>query len=140
MQNIAEFVSANPWLVLGLIASGLAVTFNELRLKARSIGSLSTPLAIRMINDGSKIVDVREAAKFAEGHIVDARNIPADELLQAPESIKQGKHSTLLICDTGSKSAEVAAKLRKDGVENVFSITGGLAAWQQENLPVVREG
>jgi rhodanese-related sulfurtransferase len=46
----------------------------------------------------------------------------------------------LLVCDNGARSAECAAKLRKDGIENVYSLKGGVSAWQQENLPIVRDG
>ena len=139
MQELIEFTSANPWLISGLIASGLAVVFYELREKARDIGSLNTALAVRLINDGSKVIDLRPADSFATGHIVDAQNIPEKDLLENPDKLKKHKKSTLLVCDTGSRSAEAAASLRKEGIENVFSMKGGLAAWQQENLPVVRD-
>ncbi len=139
MQEIVEFTTANPWLVSGLIASALAVIFYELRLKARDIGSVSTAIAVRLINDGSTVVDVRDADKFSSGHIVDARNVPAKDLLSKPEALKAGKKGALLVCDTGARSAEIASRLRKDGHENIFSIKGGLAAWQQDNLPVVRD-
>ena len=139
MQDLIEFTSANPWLISGVIASGLAVVFYELREKARDIGSLSTALAVRLINDGSKVIDLRAADSFATGHIVDAQNIPEKDLLENPDKLKKHKKSTLLVCDTGNRSAEAAASLRKEGIENVFSMKGGLAAWQQENLPVVRD-
>jgi rhodanese-related sulfurtransferase len=96
-------------------------------------------MAVRLINDGTKVVDVRAADSFAAGHIVDAENIPEKDLLQNPDKLKNRKKNTLLVCDSGSRSAEVAAVLRKDGLDNVFSLKGGLAAWQQENLPVVRD-
>jgi rhodanese-related sulfurtransferase len=140
MLEIIQFTTDNPWLVSGLIASALAVIFYELRLKARDIGSVSTSVAVRLINDGSAVVDVRDAEKFSSGHIVDSRNIPANDLLQSPDKLKAGKKGTVLVCDTGARSAELVAKLRKEGQENIFSIKGGLAAWQQENLPVVRDG
>jgi rhodanese-related sulfurtransferase len=139
MQDLIEFTSANPWLIAGVIASALAVVFYELREKARDIGSLNTALAVRLINDGSKVIDLRAADIFATGHIVDAQNIPEKDLLENPDKLKKHKKSTLLVCDTGNRSAETAASLRKEGIENVFSMKGGLAAWQQENLPVVRD-
>ena len=83
-------------------------------------------------------VDVRKADSFQAGHIVDAQNIEGDELLAKPDSIK-AKKTALLVCDNGNRSGEIAAQLRKDGRENVFSLQGGLNAWQQENLPVVQD-
>jgi rhodanese-related sulfurtransferase len=139
MQELVEFSTANPWLVSGLVASALAVIFYELKLKARDVGSLSIPLAVRMINEGSSVVDVRGNDQFATGHIVDAKNIPLNELQSNADSLKNSKKGALLICDTGVKSGELTAQLRKDGLENVFSIKGGLAAWQQDNLPIVKD-
>ena len=138
MQEIAEFASNNVLLVTGLIASGLAAIFYELRLKARNIASLAVPVAVRMINDGSKIIDVRAGDSFATGHIVDARNVPQDELLKNPDEIK-GKKNVVLVCDNGAASGECVAQLRKNGLENVFSLRGGLAEWQKESLPLVSD-
>lgn len=137
MQEIIEFSSNNPWLVSGLFASALALIFNELRLKSRDIGSLSAAMAVRLINDGAIVIDVRDADKFAAAHIGNARNLQQQELLQNPEQAIKAKKQTLLVCDTGTLSGECAAKLRKQGLENVFSLKGGLTSWQQDNLPVV---
>jgi len=139
MQEFIEFSANNPWLVSGLFASMLALIFYELRIKARDIGSLSTAMAVRLINDGAMVVDVRDADKFSVGHINNARNIQEAELLKNPENITKKNRQALLICDNGARSSECAARLRKNGLENVFSLQGGLAAWQQENLPVVSD-
>ena len=92
---------------------------------------------MRFINGGGAVVDVRDAASFNAGHIVDSVNIPEADLLSSPQKLAKNKKGTLLVCDTGALSAGCAGKLRKDGHENVFTMKGGLLAWQQENLPVV---
>ena len=141
MQDIAEFISNNLLLATGLLASGLAVIFYELRLQARNVGGVSIPAVVRMINDGSKIIDVRPAELFTAGHIVDARNIGKQELLDAADkTLAKHKKNVVLVCDNGAGSAECATKLRKDGYENVFSLRGGLDEWRKENLPLVGAG
>jgi len=139
MQELVEFASNNALLVTGLIASGLAAVFYELRLKARNIASLSTPMAVRMINEGSKVVDVRTAELFAGGHIVDARNVPQQELLDNSSAVQNQKKNVVLVCDNGTQRGECVARPRKDGHENVFSLRGGLEDWRKENLPLVSE-
>ncbi len=139
MQELAEFATQNALLVSGLIASALAVVFYELKIKARGIGSLSPAMAVRLINNGSTVVDVRTADQFATGHIVDARNMPEAELLKSPDALAKHKKGTLLVCDNGARSSECAAQLRKAGIDNVFSIKGGVSAWQQDNLPIVSD-
>ena len=138
MQELAEFSGNNLLLVTGFLASAFAVIFYELRLKSQNIGSLNTMLAVRVINDGCAVVDVRSADLFSGGHLVDARNVPADEL--TAEDLGKNKNGTLLVCETGGTSSATAAKLRAAGLENIYSLKGGIAAWQQENLPIVSKG
>ena len=94
-------------------------------------------MAVSAINNGTAVIDVRPAEQFATGHIVDARNILAADLDAAKEPLTKNKKGTVLVCENGASSAECAARLRKQGIDNVFSLKGGVMAWQQENLPIV---
>lgn len=138
MQEIIEFAGNNVLLVTGLMASGFAAIFYELRLKARNIASLSVQLAVRMINDGSRVIDVRAADQFAGGHIVDAENVPQDDL-SGEDTAVSSKKNVVLVCDNGAASGECVAQLRKDGHDNVYSLRGGLDEWRKENLPLVSD-
>jgi rhodanese-related sulfurtransferase len=42
----------------------------------------------------------------------------------------------VLMCASGSRSSRAAAALRKAGHEKVVSLSGGLRAWRDANLPV----
>lgn len=139
MDQLVEFSSNNIWLVAGLVAAGLAAIFNELRIKAQGISAVSPAMAVQLINKGAQVVDVRSSDQFATGHIVDARNIPEQELLASDDG-KLKQKTVLVVCDSGTSSSRCAAGLRKAGQEQVFSLKGGLAAWRQENLPVVSGG
>ena len=44
--------------------------------------------------------------------------------------------SGTLVCPTGSRSSRAVALLKKAGYENVKSLSGGLGAWREANLPV----
>ena len=139
MQDLVQFTNDNWILVSGFVASGLAVIFYELRLKTQGLGSVSTAMAVRLINGGSTVVEIRDAEQFAGGHIIDSENIPETDLLATPAALSKHAQGTLLVCDQGARSSACAAQLRKDGIEKVFSIKGGVQAWQQENLPVVSD-
>jgi rhodanese-related sulfurtransferase len=43
----------------------------------------------------------------------------------------------IVVCDNGVASGRCSDGLRSAGFESAYSLRGGLAAWQQENLPVV---
>jgi rhodanese-related sulfurtransferase len=136
MGNIFEFATNHPFLVSGTIAMALAVIFYELRLKASGFTALTSSQAVQLINQGARVVDIRDQQHFDTGHIVDAVNIPAAEL--ADHFDKKFKAKTVIVvCDTGTRSGKAVATLRRSGQEKAFNLQGGLATWRNENLPVV---
>ena len=137
MEQLIEFANNNMILVSGTVLMGLAVLFFELRKQADAATAISTAQAVRLINQGARVLDIRDAAKFEAGHIIDSINMPTTEL-GAEDSVHLKKaKSIVLVCDTGGDSARHVAVLRKSGIENAFSLQGGISAWQKENLPVV---
>jgi rhodanese-related sulfurtransferase len=135
MQELAEFTANNPWLMSGLFASALAVIFNELRLKTRGVSAVTAMMAVRVINDGGTVVDIRDTEQFGLGHIIDAHNITEKQLTENASALDRFKKSVILVCENGARSGLCATKLRNGGNEQVFSLKGGLLAWREENLP-----
>jgi rhodanese-related sulfurtransferase len=138
MNQLLEFTNAHPLLMTGTVLMGLAVLFYEIRHKAGDVAAISAAQAVRLINQGGRVVDVRGEAEYKAGHIVDAINIPAAEIGEEPPRKLKNSKSVILVCENGAKSGSCATTLRKAGIENTFSLRGGLAAWLQDNLPVVK--
>ncbi|MFP5405076.1 MAG: rhodanese-like domain-containing protein, partial [Gammaproteobacteria bacterium] len=70
-------------------------------------------------------------------HLPNARNIPLEELDKRVTELPSGK-PLLICCASGSTSARAIARLRKNGRQDVFNLAGGLQAWRQAGLPVVK--
>jgi len=139
MDQLVEFASNHPWIVTGVIAAWAAVMFYELRLRSTGLTHVSAADAVRLINKGALIIDVRKPEEFQAGHIVNARNVALDRIQQNDDAINKQKNKILVtVCDTGTSSGRAAGLLRKAGYENVFSIKGGLTGWRAENLPLVK--
>lgn len=84
------------------------------------------------------LIDVREAAEFAAGHIQGAISAPLSTL--TPESLPGSAPDTLVFnCGIGKRSAMAVAKLRQAGVPVSCHLTGGLAAWRAAGLPIVSD-
>jgi rhodanese-related sulfurtransferase len=94
--------------------------------------------AVQLMNRRDAVVlDVRDAADYKSGHITNARNVPESELdARAKELEKIKARPVIVSCARGNRSAGIAAKLRKLGFNEVFSLRGGIAAWQQANMPL----
>ena len=77
------------------------------------------------------LLDVRTQAEFDEGHIPGAVCLPV-EMIAADMPFPFGKDAEILVyCQTGRRSADAAAKLRKLGFADVSDI-GGIVDWPYE--------
>jgi len=139
MAQLVEFAGNHVWLVAGLVVSLAAVMFYEVRLRSQGATHVSAADAVRLINKGALVIDVRKPEEFEQGHIVNARNIPLERVAQGDDAIKKQKNKILLaVCADGVSSGRAAGHLRKAGYENAFSLKGGLASWRADNLPLVK--
>lgn len=125
-------------LLLGLIiASGIALLIPVLQRRGAKVTLLQ---ATQYMNQGKTLVlDVRDAAEFATGHLQNAKNIPVGELPNRIKEIEKSKNATIItVCDRGVRSASAVSALKKAGFDQVFSLDGGLAAWKSQGLPTVK--
>ena len=80
------------------------------------------------------VVDVREPAEFAMGHVPGARLVPLQTvpslLGQLPE-----EEPVYLVCAVGARSAQAAMFLAHHGVDAV-NVDGGTRDWVQAGYPV----
>lgn len=138
MDTYLEFAGNHPFLVSALLFSFFLLVFSELRRKAQGITNVDPTAAVQLINADAVVIDVRNADAFARGHIVNAKNIPLDELDANAEKIQKfGQKPILTVCDAGMSSNRAIATLKKLGLESVYGLKGGITAWTQANLPLV---
>ena len=97
MAQLVEFAGNHVWLVAGLLASWAAVAFYELRLRNQGTTHVTAADAVRLINKGALVIDVRKPEEFQQGHIVNARNVPLERMQQDDvDTIKKQKSKILL--------------------------------------------
>jgi rhodanese-related sulfurtransferase len=141
MERLFEYAARHPLLFGGTVVLALAVAAYEVS-KARSGGQAIGPTeAVRLMNQGALLVDVRTRAEFDAGHIIEARHVPQDDLAQSADSLKRFKDKPVITCcETGMRSGAAARVLKAQGFNKVVNLRGGLQAWRAENLPLVRDG
>ncbi len=138
MNTYLEFAGNHPLLVGALAFSFFLLVFTELQRKARGMTNIEPQDAVKLINSDAVVIDLRNAEAFARGHIVNAKNIPFDELQANKDKItKYAKKAIVAVCDGGMTSGKVVDSMRKSGIENVYGLKGGINAWTQANLPLV---
>ncbi len=136
MDRILEFAGNNTLLVLALMISFFVLVFSELRRKASGMIAISPNEAVALMNSDATVVDLRSQEAFARGHIVNARNIPFDELDTRKETLDKNK-PLVAVSEAGMKSNKAVASLRIAGFESAYGLKGGMNAWTQAGMPVV---
>jgi rhodanese-related sulfurtransferase len=140
MDKFLEFAGNNTLLVLALMISFFVLVFTELRRKASGLVAIDPTAAVSLINnnDDAVVIDLRNAESFARGHIVNAKNVPLDELDARKDVVAKFKNKPVVaVCDSGGSSNKAVASLRQSGFENIYGLKGGMVAWGQAGLPVV---
>jgi rhodanese-related sulfurtransferase len=139
MDRLLEYATRHPFLVGGTVVLLLAAIAYEIS-KARSGGQAVGPAdAVRLLNQGAVLVDVRTKAEFDGGHIIDARHVPQEEIAGAGESLKKFKDKVVITCcESGMRSGAAARVLQAQGFTKVVNLRGGLQAWRADSLPLVK--
>ena len=89
------------------------------------------------------VVDVRSPSQFTgkDGHIANALNLPLIDLMGRIRHIKSdlGQYAetpVLVVCKNDQLSARAARILRKNGLNKVAVLDGGLKAWKKAGMAV----
>lgn len=130
--------ATNLMLFAAVVVSGGMLLWPFIARLARPGQEIGPVEAVQLINRRDAVViDVRSAADFKSGHITNARNIPEAELDGRTKELEKLKARPIIVsCARGNTSGKVAARLRKAGFAEVVSLRGGVAAWQQANIPL----
>lgn len=75
------------------------------------------------------ILDVREPAEYAFGHIPGAKHIPLGELEERFEELEK-QDDLYIICRTGNRSDLAAQTLTEKGFSKVTNVNPGMSSWE----------
>lgn len=140
LHRLPEFVGNHTMLVLLFAAVLVAFVGSEVARLFRGYRELTPGALTQLINrDSPLVVDLSSSQDFEKGHIPGARHVPLSQFDPENKDLAKAKELPVAVyCRSGTTSAQAAARLVKAGFKHVFWLGGGLAAWQQADLPVVR--
>lgn len=140
MQDILLFMQ-NHWMLSSALAGILLVlmVLEFIKIK-RSAASLKPAQVTHLINrENAVVVDVRNADSFGEGHIVGAVSLPLKDIDKQYKKIEKSKTKPIIVvCALGNEASRAAALLTQKGFSTVYTLGGGLRAWQAADLPLVK--
>ena len=139
MQRLVEYLGHHPYLASGAVLAAVVLIVFEVQARIRAFAALSAMQAVRLMNQGALVLDLRAKDSFDAGHIGDARHIPAADLTAQADALKKWRDKTVITYDdNGSGGANAARTLTKLGFTKVFNLEGGLNAWVKDNLPLTK--
>ncbi len=83
------------------------------------------------------LVDVREPYEWSTGHLESARHIPMQQIPRHLGELPRDRE-LVMICRSGSRSANVQQFLISQGFTNVKNLAGGMKAWSRDVDPKIR--
>jgi rhodanese-related sulfurtransferase len=139
MTRFIEYTSSHPFLVAAAVILLVLAIVIEFRERAKGSSLIGASDAVRLMNSGALVLDVRDSKDYEAGHIIDARSVPAGELAARAETLKKYKEKPVVVCcESGFASASAAKTLQAQGFNKVVTLRGGLRSWRQDNLPLTK--
>jgi rhodanese-related sulfurtransferase len=80
-----------------------------------------------------QLVDIRESHELHNGVLTDAWNIPMNSIPDEMSFLPKTR-PIVLVCAAGMRSYQVAHFLRENGVEEAWSLDGGVADWADKGF------
>lgn len=137
MEHLSQFIMNHGMLCATFIAILALIFINEFITQKKQGKQLSPQLAVAMMNNNNAVViDLRDKESFNKGHIIDSINASPEDFTQAKMNKYKNK-PLILACARGLQSPTTAAKIRALGFQPLI-LGGGIAAWQNADLPLVQ--
>jgi rhodanese-related sulfurtransferase len=136
MALFLEFLT-QQWILVAALSSVVIMLFmHETR---KSGPSLSPQKAINMVNaEQGVFLDLRDAADYKQGHIVDAVHIPSARLAERMAELEKYRNKPIiLVCKMGQQASAAGKQLKGNNFEQVYKMTGGMMEWSNLQLPTV---
>jgi rhodanese-related sulfurtransferase len=136
-----DFIKQNLMLVALALVSGGMLLWPMLKRGASGVADVSPNDAVLLINrEHATVLDVRNANEYAAGHITEALHIPLGELESRLAELAKYKDKPLLVnCQGGVRSTSACGILKNAGFTRIYNLEGGVNAWGQAKLPLIKE-
>jgi len=103
-------------------------------------GGIDVIQAQTMNQQGALLLDVRQPGEYAEVHVESAKLIPLGDLGSRMKELAAYKDKPVVVmCRSGRRSARAVEALKEAGFTQVSNIKGGITAWENEGLDVIRK-
>ena len=141
MRYLGALAAAATLTLCGCIAidnSGDRVVQPVLETSVASVETLTAAELAGLIEAGQVVlIDVRTPGEFESGRLAGALNAPVGEF-DAGGIPRDATRETILYCRSSGRSKRAAEMLAEEWDTKVRHLEGGILAWEDAGLPVLR--
>jgi len=85
------------------------------------------------VDEGREVffVDIREPYELSSGHVEGALLLPMNQVPDRLDALPRDR-TVIIYCAAGARSFGVTHYLREQGIEDTWSLVGGIGAWLQQ--------
>ncbi|MFN3341251.1 MAG: rhodanese-like domain-containing protein [Flavobacteriales bacterium] len=129
--------------VLFLVVAIAAMLFTSCSSSENSFTSpqetFSAEETAKLTKEDVLLIDVRDADEISEQafDVKNIINIPLDSLESEMNLIPKNKQ-VILVCRSGKRSGTALDILKEKGYTNIATMEGGMLAWEEAGLPIVK--
>ncbi len=140
MDIYIEFAKSHWLLSLAGLVILCALGVNEVVIRMRALSKISTQALVNLVNrEQALVLDLRGVEDFKAGHIAGAKQVdPAKFAAKMENLLKNKTDPVILVCAQGHTALSHAQQAEKLGYQRVYYLAQGMAAWRQDNLPLVK--
>jgi rhodanese-related sulfurtransferase len=135
-----SFIQENLLLVVVFVASGAMLAWQVFGARLSKMKPITTLGVTRLINSANPVLlDLRETKEYDGGSLPNAVHIPLSQLKErAGELGKLTSRPLVAYCERGQRTRAAVATLAALGFRDMYHLAGGIRAWKEAGLPVVR--
>jgi rhodanese-related sulfurtransferase len=138
LQKLPQFLGHHLELSLPFAGLIVALIVVQIMLMMRKFTELTPAGLTQLINrDTPLLIDLSASADFEKMHVPGAKHVAMSQFDPENKDLVKARELPVVVMDKDGRSTDGAAqRLVKAGFTRVYTLGGGVLAWQQAQLPV----
>ena len=140
LHKLPQFLSNHYVLALAFVAVVIALLVTQVMMLLRKYKELTPAGLTQLINrDSPLLIDLSAIADFEKMHVPGAKHVAMSQFDPENKDLAKARELPVVVMDKDGRNCDGAAqRLIKAGFTRVYTLGGGVLAWQQAQLPVAK--
>ncbi|WP_233839942.1 rhodanese-like domain-containing protein [Dyella sp. 2HG41-7] len=140
LHKLPQFVGNHLALSLLFVVLVIALIVMQVMVLLRKFTELTPAGLTQLINrDSPLMIDLSAIADFEKMHVPGAKHVAMSQFDPENKDLIKARELPVVVMDKDGRNTEKAAqRLVKAGFTRVYTLGGGVLAWQQAQLPVAK--